>query len=157
MADRYGPRPPSDPTPIPMHERIRNRREELGLAAHELAKLAGVSPSYISLIESGAKIPSEEVARRIAQALDDNPRVYAAWSHTSRYGEPDRYLEDARDLAALTTDPKARRRLASGEDLDLFRDLDAGERRAPRTYGDPRASRVARARAAKLRVGVSAG
>lgn len=50
----------------------------------ELARRAGVSPSYVSLIEHGEKIPSEEVAVRIAQALDEREDLYRVWAATAR-------------------------------------------------------------------------
>jgi transcriptional regulator with XRE-family HTH domain len=55
-----------------MHLRIRRRREERGIPAYVLAKSLGISPAYISLIESGKKVPSEDIARRIAAALADD-------------------------------------------------------------------------------------
>jgi transcriptional regulator with XRE-family HTH domain len=53
----------------------------------ELARRAGVSPSYVSLIEHGEKIPSENVAVRIAQALDEREDLYRVWAVTSRMDE----------------------------------------------------------------------
>lgn len=66
---------------LPIHRRIRRLREEKGLAAYELAKLAGISPSYLSLIEGGEKVPSEEVALRLADALGDDRELYRGWAH----------------------------------------------------------------------------
>ena len=106
---------------IPIHTRIRNRRQERGLAAYELAKRVGVSPSYVSLIEKGVKVPSEEVAGKLAVALDDDPELYRAWAHTSRYGD----LEDtAISVARMRrySDPRLRDRVSSGEDLADFED-----------------------------------
>lgn len=63
--------------------RITERREELGLAGYELAKRAGISPSYLSVIEAGYKVPSERVAMDIARALGDDPELYRAWVETA--------------------------------------------------------------------------
>jgi transcriptional regulator with XRE-family HTH domain len=56
----------------------------------ELARRAGVSPSYVSLIEHGEKIPSEEVAVRIARALDEREDLYRVWAVTARMDEKTR-------------------------------------------------------------------
>ena len=62
--------------------RIRKLRESRQLAGYRLAKMADISPSYLSLIESGQKLPSEEVAVRLAKALGDDPDLYRAWVET---------------------------------------------------------------------------
>lgn len=50
--------------------RIRRRRKALGLAAKELARAAGVSPSYVSQLEHGKQDrPSLEVLNALAAAL----------------------------------------------------------------------------------------
>ncbi len=67
--------------------RIRQLREDRQLAGYQLAKMAGISPSYLSLIESGQKLPSVEVAERLAKALGEDPEVYRAWVETA--DEPD--------------------------------------------------------------------
>jgi transcriptional regulator with XRE-family HTH domain len=40
---------------------------------------ASVSASYVSLIENGHKVPDSQVAWALARALDDDPKLYAAW------------------------------------------------------------------------------
>lgn len=40
-----------------------------GLKLRTLAKRAGISASYLCEIEAGTKVPSPEVAKKIAQAL----------------------------------------------------------------------------------------
>ncbi|UGS35620.1 helix-turn-helix domain-containing protein [Capillimicrobium parvum] len=58
-------------------ERIRARREQLGLSMRAVARAAGVSPSYLGSIESGrnpatgrAPLPSVRVLVRLADALE---------------------------------------------------------------------------------------
>lgn len=70
-----------------LHRRIRTLRIRKGLTGMELARRAGVSPSYVSLIEHGEKIPSETVAVRIAQALEEREDLYRVWAVTSRMDE----------------------------------------------------------------------
>lgn len=62
----------------------------MGLTGLEFARRAGVSPSYVSLIEHGEKVPSDAVAVRMARVLDDDERLYRAWAATSRMDEATR-------------------------------------------------------------------
>ena len=63
--------------------RIRTRREAAGLASYQLASMVRISPSYMSLIENGQKLPSVDVAVRLAKALGDDPELYRAWVETA--------------------------------------------------------------------------
>lgn len=56
----------------------------------ELARRSGVSPSYVSLIEHGEKIPSEDVAVRIARVLGEREDLYRVWAATARMDEATR-------------------------------------------------------------------
>lgn len=103
---------------VPIHERIRRRREERGIQAYVLAERLGISASYISLIESGKKVPSEEIARRIAQALEDDEEIYAAWVRSARIEDLDGYTTTLMRLRHYSSDPTLRRRLESGADID---------------------------------------
>jgi transcriptional regulator with XRE-family HTH domain len=51
-------------------ERIRERRRELGLSLQALAERAGLTASFLSLVEREQNSPSLESLRRIAEALD---------------------------------------------------------------------------------------
>lgn len=102
-------------SPIP--ERIRNRRNRLGMTGAELAKRIGVSPSYVSLIESGAKIPSASVAENLARALRDSPDLYMAWVLSARQGGWRQALRSSHYWQAYSTDPRSLERVASGEDV----------------------------------------
>ena len=62
-ADRTG-RSGGPRTPLPVHERIARRRKALKLAAYRLADLVDISPSYMSMIEAGTKVPAEDVEIR---------------------------------------------------------------------------------------------
>lgn len=78
---------------------IRERRAERGLDGAELAKRAGISPSYVSLIESGHRTPNEETAARIAEALGDDPQLYRVLAARSRLGDAIRDPAILRSLA----------------------------------------------------------
>lgn len=49
---------------------IRNAREKKGLTQYKLAKMVGITQSFMNEIESGKKSPSIEVFFRICEALD---------------------------------------------------------------------------------------
>ena len=53
-----------------MHERIRQRRKELGLSQAELAKKAGITQTGISAIEKNKNDTTCSVIAKIATALD---------------------------------------------------------------------------------------
>ena len=54
-------------------ERLRARREELGLSRNALAQKLGVAPSSIGNYETGVSAPKEEVLLRLFDALDTEP------------------------------------------------------------------------------------
>lgn len=49
--------------------RIFQVRRELELQQEDLAKRAGINPGYLSLIESGQRLPSLEMLARLAEVL----------------------------------------------------------------------------------------
>jgi len=75
---------------VELHRRIRTLRLRRSITGIELARRAGVSPSYVSLIEHGEKIPSEDVAVRIARVLGEEEDLYRVWAATSRMDEKTR-------------------------------------------------------------------
>lgn len=99
---------PARPTDHPVGAHLRLRREQLGLTVRETALRAGLkrsSASYLSQLESGAKTPHPELARRLAEALDDDPRIYLAWSATGRRSDPMATARAVRTLAELLRHP----------------------------------------------------
>ena len=55
-------------------ERIRRKRGERRIGLRQAAGQAGISPTFLSRIETGAEkaIPSEEVIRKLTGILDDD-------------------------------------------------------------------------------------
>lgn len=104
---------------LDMHRRIRRRRAVLGLSATDLAERAGITPSYVSVIEAGDRVPSEEVAVRLAKALDDDPDLYLAWAHAREIKDLPRYLDRMKKLLHLRNDPEMRDRVGLGETLGV--------------------------------------
>jgi transcriptional regulator with XRE-family HTH domain len=95
--------------------RMRRRRSQLGLTGTELALRAGISTSYVSLIETGAKVPEEDVAANLARALDDDEALYRAWARAARFGVHDLALLN--ELEAISRTPAYRTLVESGEEL----------------------------------------
>jgi transcriptional regulator with XRE-family HTH domain len=74
--------------PDPIAHRIRSRRQASGWSLGELARRAGLrAASFIHHIERGDKVPSEEVATRLALALGDDEGLYRAWARARRGGD----------------------------------------------------------------------
>lgn len=78
---------------------IREKRVERGFDGAALAKRAGISPSYVSLIESGHRTPNQKTAARIAEALGDDPHLYRVLAARSRLGDAIRDPAILRSLA----------------------------------------------------------
>jgi transcriptional regulator with XRE-family HTH domain len=62
---RMSARDPLDHDPT----RLRRRRVELGKSQAQVAHAVGISPSYMSELESGTRNPSPAVLGRLAEAL----------------------------------------------------------------------------------------
>ncbi len=56
-------------------ERMKSRREELGVSRAEFARLLGVSASAVSNYENGLSFPKEEVMLRLFDCLKTEPNV----------------------------------------------------------------------------------
>lgn len=82
----------------PVAGRIRQRRLELGWSLKRLSEATGgLAPSFLFNIESGRKVPSEDVASRIAHALEDGTfeATYRAWARAKSRGRTGRIDHDA--------------------------------------------------------------
>ena len=60
-------------------EQLLGERKKKKLTAEELSKACGVSRSYITLIESGKRLPGTKVIPRIASALDIKTGTVLNW------------------------------------------------------------------------------
>jgi transcriptional regulator with XRE-family HTH domain len=82
----------------PVAGRIRLRRLELGWSLKRLSEATGgLAPSFLFNIENGRKVPSEDVAARIAHALEDGAfeATYRAWARAKSRGRTGRIDHDA--------------------------------------------------------------
>jgi transcriptional regulator with XRE-family HTH domain len=99
---------------------MKTRRAHLGLTGAELAERAGISASYVSLIESGAKVPDEEVAARLARALHDDESLYRGWARAARLGLEK--LDLLNRLEAIAQTPAFVSLVESGQTLPRIED-----------------------------------
>jgi transcriptional regulator with XRE-family HTH domain len=95
--------------------RIRSRRAELGLTGATLAERAGISASYVSLIETGVKVPDDGVAAAIARGLGDDEALYRAWARGARLGLDD--LDLLNRLERISRTPAYVKLVESGGEL----------------------------------------
>lgn len=85
-------------TEDPVAHRIRTRRLALGWSLKRLSEATGgLAPSFLFNIENSRKVPSEEVAARIAHAIDDVAfeTTYRAWARAKSRGRTGRIDHDA--------------------------------------------------------------
>lgn len=127
--DHTAPEPAAPRLPD-ISARIRARRSQLGLTGADLAERAGISPSYVSLIEKGVKVPDEDVAAKLAGALDDDEGLYRAWTRAARLGLQN--LDLLNRLEAASRTPAYVSLVESGRSLPKLADSDAAEELAAR-------------------------
>lgn len=72
-------RPPPPPQPDSVTRLLRGARMQRGLTTRELASAIGVSPGFITLIETGRKRPSVEKVRALAKVLGLPEGPLVAW------------------------------------------------------------------------------
>ncbi|MBX2832947.1 MAG: DUF2083 domain-containing protein [Rhodospirillales bacterium] len=77
----------------PIGHRIRGRRKDIGMTQNALAKTAGISPSYLNLIEHNRRSIGGGLLMRIAEALNIQP-------HTLSGSEESRLLSDLNEAAS---------------------------------------------------------
>jgi len=66
-------------------DQLRSERKKRGMTAQELADMCGISRSYVTLIENGARMPGKTIIPLIAKSLKLKKAVVLSW-----------YLEDIR-------------------------------------------------------------
>lgn len=66
-------------------QRLLTERKKNNLSAQKLAKICGISRSYVTLIENGKRLPGRKIIPKLAAALHVKPVVVVNW-----------YLEEVR-------------------------------------------------------------
>lgn len=82
----------------PVANRVRERRLAMGWSLKRLSEATGgLAPSFLFNIENGRKVPSEDVAVRIARALEDSTHeaTYRAWARAKSRGRTGRIDHEA--------------------------------------------------------------
>ena len=121
------------------HARIRAVRQKKGMTGNELARRVNVSPSYISLIEKGEKVPKEDVAVRIARALNEPEEAYRIWAATHRMSGPVKQALRALENRAALGDGGSG---GAGNDSEAsFSQLLPGLGRSAESFSEPRIPR----------------
>jgi transcriptional regulator with XRE-family HTH domain len=91
----------------PVAQRLRERRQALGFSLQKVARAVGLrAPSHIHHIEKGEKIPSEDVAARLALVLGDDPALYRAWVRARQRGDLLAAQEAVRELEQWLAGPR---------------------------------------------------
>ena len=70
-----------------LRDKLRKRREELGLSMAELAKEAGLSAGYINNVEKGERKPTDDALVKLAPALGFKAEELLAWADAERLGD----------------------------------------------------------------------
>lgn len=66
--------------PDPIGQRIKDLRTTRGMTLQDLAEKVGVAPSHVFHVENGDKVPSEDLAVKLARELGDDEDLYRAWA-----------------------------------------------------------------------------
>ena len=121
---------------------MRDAREKAGLSQGELARQAGVHPTYISHVENGRRALGEEALARVSEVLGVSVAYLVEGEQAPDYRTAENALVEARrlsrmgearaaadvlalvDVSALDVDAAARVGLAHAEALDLAGDLE---------------------------------
>ncbi len=69
---------------------IQERRKQLRIKQIELASLAGITPSYLSLIESGKRVPEISILQKLSENLSFSLAVLLLLSTESNDVAPDK-------------------------------------------------------------------
>lgn len=97
--------------------RIKQRRLERGWTVRDLARRAGVSASYISLIENGQKVPTPRLAEQLAGVLEDDPQLYLAWAGALRQTNLSETSRVIREYEARLRSPEVSVQIVTPEEI----------------------------------------
>ncbi len=68
-----------DPVTQRLLDQLYRARKRKGWTVRDLAREADISPSYVSLIENGHKVPDAATIERLGRALDLDEKLLGAW------------------------------------------------------------------------------
>ena len=88
-----------NPTLDPIQNRLRHRRLSLGLTFQAIADRADLrSAAYVFHIENGQRVPTEAVAVRLALAVGEDERAFAAWARALQRADLRTVFDATREL-----------------------------------------------------------
>lgn len=137
------PGPTYRETVHPLSRRVRDAREKAGLSQGELARAAGVHPTYISHVERGTRTLGPDALARVADVLGVPVAFLLDGEGAPEYRSAESAIVEARrlsrmgsaraaadvlahaDVSGLDVDAAARVGLAHAEALDVAGDLEA--------------------------------
>ena len=98
----------TDPVTERLLRLLRRRRKARGWTVRDLAEAAGISPSYVSLIENGHKSPDPAITERIGKALGIDGELLAALVRLQeRPSDPNETIDVAARLLKRLDDVEA--------------------------------------------------
>lgn len=110
-----------DPLTAKLLELLYSSRKAKGLTVRELARQAEISPSYVSLIENGHKVPDVGTIERIGKVLDIDADLLRAWATVrGKTADATESVEAARSLALHMDVPMGRRPGIVAQDLAFY-------------------------------------
>ena len=83
---------------------VRHLREAQGMSQRALARAAGVTPAYVSLIERGRRAPDRAVVEKLERALSASPADADALLHAAGYATASRSAPRPPDGATADVD-----------------------------------------------------
>lgn len=104
--------------------RLRDKRKSAGLTLDEVARRVrdrgqAMSVSYLSFIETGAKVPSESVAVALAEALGEDVELLRSWARIRGHGELYEMARASKYVRNLLSDPEVTQQYLTREDWRL--------------------------------------
>lgn len=108
----------------PIHSKFRKIREALDMNQHEFALAVGISDSYVSLIESGGKVPADPLVELVRMKFGVN----STWWETGtgevfKKAEPKPAKGSLEALAHELISAEMDKLPTNGEKFDLAADL----------------------------------
>ena len=102
---------------------LKETRQKRGFSVRELAGRLKVNPAYISLVESGTKIPDEATAEEWAKALGLDVDIFRAWVRAWREQDPSRSSERYAEYQTLSANPELQVMVAGTDQVQFEKSM----------------------------------
>jgi transcriptional regulator with XRE-family HTH domain len=111
----------------PFLEELISARRAKGWTQETLADVLGLSRTFVAMVETGGKKPSEETARLWAEKLDLDHRKFQAWVRSQQYGNIQEALTGYAEYRYMQDDPHVTVRVVDNEQIGF----ESGQRQLP--------------------------